>query len=91
MDNHEHVTLAYPSHPGEILRDCIAGHGATVTGTAQRLQVSRAKLNRILAGRGRIGPDTALALERLGWSAAEFWLRLQMKYDLAVERRKQAA
>ena len=33
----------------------------------------------------------ALALERIGWSNADHWMRLQAAYDLAQERRKQAA
>ena len=33
----------------------------------------------------------ALALERLGWSNADHWMRMQASYDLAQERRKQTA
>ena len=33
----------------------------------------------------------AIALERLGWSDAGFWMRLQAAYELAQERRRQAA
>ena len=33
----------------------------------------------------------ALALERIGWSNASFWMRLQAAYELAQERRRQAA
>lgn len=90
-DDGVRVTMAYPCHPGEILQDYITGHGDTMTDTARRLKVSRATLSRILAGEGHILPGMALALEALGWSNAEFWLRLQMKYDLAAERRKQTA
>ena len=32
-----------------------------------------------------------MGLEAVGWSNAEFWMRLQANYDLAQERRKQAA
>ena len=90
-NNGERVTLANPCHPGEILRDWIDGHRETVTNAAKRLGFSRAKLNRILAGRASVSADTALRLERLGWSKADFWLRLQNAYDLAQERRKAKA
>lgn len=87
----ERVTLANPCHPGEILRDCIREDGQTVTGAAKRLGLSRAGLNRVLAGRGRLTARIALLLEdRMGWSNADFWLRLQASYDLAQERRKAA-
>ena len=89
MDNRESLTLAKPCHPGEVLREWIDGYGETVTGSAERLGVSRAKLNRILAGKGGLRANTALALEGLGWSSAKFWLRLQNEYDLAQERIKQ--
>lgn len=91
MGNGDSVTLANPSHPGDVLRDWIDGHSESVTGTARRLGVSRATLNRILAGKASLRANTALALEGLGWSSAQFWLRLQNEYDLAQERLKHRA
>ena len=83
--------LADPCHPGQILRDAIDGRGETVSGAARMLGVSRAKLNRILAGKGRVTPATALALESTGCGAAETWLRMQANHDLARLRRGSAA
>ena len=37
------------------------------------------------------GSPLALALERIGWSNAGFWMRLQAGYELAQARRAQAA
>ena len=79
-----------PSHPGELLRDWIDGHGATVTDTAKRLNVSRAKLNRVLAGKGPMVASLAVDLESIGWSTARFWLALQAQYDIAALRRDRA-
>ena len=91
----DHVELhdSLRTHPGEFLRyDCIRAAGLTVKETAERLKISRAGLNRILAGQGRITPRLALSLENdLGWSTAEMWLRMQVSYDLAQERLRQAA
>ncbi len=80
-------------HPGEFLRhECIRAAGLTVKETAQRLGISRAGLNRILAGEGRITARLALSLENdFGWSTAEMWLQMQVAYDLAQERIRQAA
>ena len=90
-DENESIELTNPCHPGEVLRDWIEGHSETVSGAARRLNISRAKLNRILAGKGGILPDTAVALESIGWSSAQFWLRMQMIYDLARARARRNA
>jgi len=80
-------------HPGEFLRhECIRAAGLTVKDTSQRLGISRAGLNRILSGEGRITPRLALRLENdFGWGTAEMWLQMQAAYDLAQERIRQAA
>ena len=80
-----------PPHPGEILIDNIKASGWTVTECAKQLGVTRNTLSRLLNGRGGISAAMALALERIGWSEATFWVRLQGSYELAQERRKQAA
>ena len=65
--------------------------GWTVAECAKRLGLSRTTLSRVLNGKQAITPATALSLERLGWSDADTWMRLQAIYDLAQERRGQAA
>ena len=45
----------------------------------------------MLNGNAAVSPRLALALERVGWSNAEHWLRVQAGYDLARKRRRQAA
>ena len=66
----------------------VVAEGWTVIGTAERLGVSRVALSRVL--NGHAGVSAALALERIGWSDAEHWMRMQAIYDLAQERRKRA-
>ena len=82
-----------PPHPGEMIRDILEDEevGWSVTECAQRLDVARNTLSRLLNGRLGISPRMALALEKIGWSHADHWMRLQAAYDLAQERRKQAA
>ena len=60
----------------------VRGHG---------LGCTRQALSRLLNGKAGISPAMALALERIGWSNASFWMRLQAAYELAQERRRQAA
>ena len=80
-----------PTHPGESIRNGLDESGWTVTECAARLGVTRNNLSRLLNGRIGISARVALGLETAGWSNAEFWMRLQANYDLAQERRKQAA
>ena len=83
--------MVNPTHPGESIRNCIDESGWTGTECAARLGVTRNNLSRLLNGRIGISARLALGLEALGWSNAEFWMRLQANYDLAQERRKRAA
>ncbi len=81
--------MANPPHPGETIRfDCIEPSGWTVTEAARRLECSRSTLTRVLNGQSGISPELAIAMERLGWSNADFWVRLQAAFDLAQARRR---
>ena len=82
------MSLTNPSHPGVSVRDSMEAMGWTVTGCAVQLGVSRNTMSRLINGRCGISPAMALALERIGWSNAEFWMRRQAQYDLAQERRR---
>ena len=84
--------MANPPHPGETVRvECIEESGLTVTEAARRLGCSRPALSRVLNGRAAISAEMALALERQGWSNADFWMRRQAVYDLAQARRNVGA
>ncbi len=83
------ATMYDPAHPGESLRDAVEATGWTVTETAAKLGCTRQTFSRLLNGRTGISPAMALALERIGWSNAAFWVRRQAHYDLARERLRQ--
>ena len=76
------------THPGANLKDCLEAEGWSVNEFADRLEISRATASRLLNGRQGISPEVALALERIGWSNAEFWMRRQASYDLSVARNR---
>ena len=63
--------------------DSVEAMGWTVTEFADRLEISEDEVSGLLNGGRGISPAMALALERIGWSNAEFWMRLQSNYDLA--------
>lgn len=71
-----------PPHPGEMLRDdVLAELGLSVTEAAQRLNVARSTLSRVLHGHAGISPEFALRLEAAGVSKARTWLDMQINYD----------
>ena len=80
-----------PAHPGRLVASAIDAEGWTITHAAERLNVARAFLSRILHGHAGVTAATALRLEALGWSDAEHWMRMQASHDLARERRRGAA
>ena len=80
-----------PPHPGGAIRANLEELGWTVTECARRLGVPRNTLARLLNERIGISPAMALGLERVGWSNADFWMRVQAAYDLAQERLWQEA
>ena len=75
-----------PPHPGEIIRDAVRAEGWTIAEAASRLGVTRNTLSRVLNGKAGVSPRMALALERIGWSDAGHWVRMQGAYDLAQAR-----
>lgn len=72
-----------PIHPGEILQEeFLRPLGLSVYRLAQVLRVSRPRLNDVVLGRRRVTTDTALRLARYFGTTAEFWIRLQVRYDI---------
>lgn len=69
-----------PAHPGEVLRDYLGE--MSVAEAAARLGVTRAHLSRILNGRAGVSAPMSLRLSAALGTSPEFWLRMQMQYDL---------
>ena len=81
--------LIQPPHPGEtILEDVIKPLGMSVNQLAKALGITATRLNDIVRGRRGITADTALRLARYLGNSAEFWLGLQLEYDLRVARQE---
>lgn len=77
-----------PTHPGEmLLTEFIRPKRLTQKAVAKRLGVSYPRLNEIIHGKRGVTPDTALRLERVFGMEAQFWLNLQMVWDLYHARR----
>lgn len=72
-------------HPGEILREeFLAPLGLTPYAVAKRCKVSRTRIERLCRENASVSADTALRLGRAFATGPEFWMNLQVTYDLAT-------
>jgi addiction module HigA family antidote len=72
-----------PVHPGEVLReDFLIPAGMSVNQLALALRISTPRLNQIVRGISAVTPNTALRLARYLNTTPDFWLNLQVQYDL---------
>jgi len=76
-----------PIHPGEILlEEFLKPMGISQYRLAKDISVSPRRINEIVHGKRRVSANTALRLERYFSLSEGFWLRLQARYDLEVEK-----
>jgi addiction module HigA family antidote len=76
-----------PIHPGEILlEEFLKPMGISQYRLAKDISVSPRRINEIVHGKRAITPDTALRLSRYFGSSERFWMNLQARYDLEVEK-----
>jgi len=74
-----------PIHPGEVLlEEFLKPLGLSQNRLGLDICVSPRRINEIVLGKRRITADTALRLARYFGNSAQFWLGLQMDYDLDV-------
>jgi len=76
-----------PIHPGEILlKEYLEPMGISQYRLAKDIGVPPIRINAIVHGKRSITADTALRLARYFRTSERFWLNLQVRYDLEVER-----
>jgi antitoxin HigA-1 len=74
-----------PVHPGEILKEeFLEPMGLSQNKLAIALRVPARRVNEIVLGKRGVTADTALRLARYFGMSAQFWLGLQMDYELDV-------
>ena len=72
-----------PTHPGEmLLEEFLVPAGRTQADLARELGKTPAAINEIVKGKRGVTAETALLLARAFGTTAEFWLNLQMTWDL---------
>jgi len=78
-------------HPGEVLlEEFLKPMGLSQNRLAIDIGVDARRINEIVKGKRSITADTALRLWRYFGVSADFWMGLQMDYDLDVAAEKMA-
>ncbi len=79
--------LMQPVHPGEILyEEFLQPLSLSQYQLAKEINVPPRRINEIVHGQRRITADTALRLARFFGTSERFWLNLQARYDLEIEK-----
>ena len=76
-----------PIHPGEILmEEFLEPLGVSQYRLSKDISVPPRRINEIVHGKRSITADTGLRLARFFGTTERFWLNLQVRYDLEVEK-----
>ena len=76
-------TSRTPTHPGEILlEEFLDPMGLTQRELADNIRVPYQRVNDLVNGRRGITPSTALRLAKFFNMSADFWMNLQLRWDL---------
>ena len=81
------MTTITPIHPGEILmEEFLEPLAVSQNRLAVAISVPPRRINEIIHGKRRITADTALRLARYFGTTDRFWLNLQTRFDLEIEK-----
>ena len=76
-----------PVHPGEVLlEEFLKPMGISQYKLAQDISVPPRRINEIVLGKRAVTADTALRLSRYLGTSERFWLNLQARHDLELEK-----
>ena len=80
-----------PTHPGEmLLEEFLVPMGLTQRELARAIRVPYQRVNELVNGRRGVTPSTALRLAKFFGVSADFWLNLQMRWDLYNAHQKES-
>jgi len=78
---------AYPTHPGEVLKDEIEYRGISQKKLAAEMDVPYTLLNEVLNGKRPVNTEFALLIEAALDLPAEPLLKMQARYNMLVTKR----
>lgn len=76
-----------PTHPGRALAARLEERGVSPAELARQIEVPANRISQIINGKRAISGDTALRLAHWFDTTPEFWLHLQVAYDLLLARK----
>ncbi len=80
-----------PTHPGEmLLEEFLKPMALTQRDLARAIHVPYQRVNEVINGRRGMTPSTALRLAKFFGVSADFWMNLQMRWDLYHVRQKES-
>jgi len=81
-----------PTHPGEmLLEEFLVPMGISQRELATAINVPYQRINEIVNGRRGVTPSTALRLSKFFGTAADFWMNLQLRWDLYQAQRSEGS
>ena len=76
-----------PVHPGEILmKEFLEPMGITQYRLSKGISAAPRRINEIVHGKRAITADTALRLARYFGTSENFWMNLQTRYDMELQK-----
>jgi antitoxin HigA-1 len=85
-------THRQPTHPGEmLLEEFLKPMGLTQRDLADAIHVPYQRVNDIINGRRNVTPSTALRLGKFFNMSAEFWMNLQVRWDMYFAQQDEMA
>lgn len=79
-----------PTHPGEmLLEEFLTPMGVTQRELADAIRVPYQRINELVNGRRGMTPSTALRLAKFFGVSADFWVSLQLRWDLYHAQRSE--
>ena len=83
-------THRIPTHPGEILiEEFLIPMGLSQRDLADAIRVPYQRVNDLVHGRRGMTPSTALRLAKFFGTSPEFWMNLQLRWDLFAAHRSE--
>lgn len=82
--NISELTPFTATHPGEMLADELAARNIKQQAFAQQIGMQKSQLNEIIKGKRSINAEVAVLIEAALGISADFWLKAQNNYDLAL-------
>lgn len=79
-----------PTHPGEmLLEEFLTPMGLTQRELADAIHVPYQRVNELVNGRRGVTPSTALRLAKFLGTSPDFWMNLQLRWDLYFAQREE--